>query len=229
MKYPNIVAISGLKNSGKDTASYMMQYLLNTPKWMHKYWLYNISKKFFRNPYKITSFAHPLKKTLSALLEIPLEKFNDRSFKENYYIYFPTLEIINNAPKEKTLSDNKFSKMLATKDFSFLQNYWITIRQLLQAFGTDCMRNFFGNRLWILLTLKNKKCVIISDLRFNVELEAVKNFNGIVIYIKRDTCKAGNHASEKEVSAMLKLNKFDYVVENNKSLKDLFNSLKKII
>lgn len=149
MKFNNLIAISGFKNSGKDTASLMVQYLVNSPPFMHHYWMYrSFNKLFTTGKYKITSFAHPLKKTLSALLNVPIERFDNRDFKENYYIFFPTLEITNILPENaEVISDNKFSKLVSNKDFSFIQTTWITIRQLLQVFGTECMRGIFGDQL----------------------------------------------------------------------------------
>jgi len=34
----NLIAISGLANSGKDTAANMLNYLLNAPKLFRTYW-----------------------------------------------------------------------------------------------------------------------------------------------------------------------------------------------
>ena len=229
MKYPNLIAIGGLKNSGKDTAAEMLQYLLNSPKWLHSYRLYKIFKKLFRKHYKITSFAAPLKRTLGALLDIPEKRFNDRDFKENYYIYFPTLEITNRPPIYKILSDSKFSRSVSNKDLTFIKSYYITIRQLLQVFGTECMREIFGDKLWILSTLKTKGYTIISDLRFKTEFQAIKENNGYTIYIHRDIAKPSNHASERELGEMLQNDLFDSVIDNNGSLEDLFISIKSII
>lgn len=36
-----ILAIAGLRNSGKSTISNMVAFLLNSPKFMHNYWCYN--------------------------------------------------------------------------------------------------------------------------------------------------------------------------------------------
>ena len=103
--------------------------------------------KIIRGKYTITSFAHPLKRTLAALLNISIDKFEDRNFKERTYIYFPLLYLTTTPESDKILSDNKFSKAIAIKDFSFLQTYYITIRQLLQCFGTEIMRGYFGDNL----------------------------------------------------------------------------------
>lgn len=231
--YPKnkIYAISGLKNSGKDTAAAMLQYLLNTPKFLHFYPCYKcISKIKNLGKYKVVSFANPLKRTLSALLNVPIEKFSDRDFKENYYIFFPTLDITNNPPyNAEIVSDNAFARFLKNKNFEFLKTSWISIRQLLQVFGTECMRETFGDKLWILTTLQEKRPIIISDLRFKVELSEIKSRRGITICIDRDICIPGNHASEKEFVEMKNNNMFDYIILNNGTLEDLFNSLKSVL
>ena len=144
---PNLIAVGGLKNSGKNEASKMLQYCLNAPKFLRNYWCYKHFNKIIRGKYTITSFAHPLKRTLAALLNIPIDKFEDRNFKERTYIYFPLLYLTTTPESDKILSDNKFSKAIAIKDFSFLQTYYITIRQLLQCFGTEIMRGYFGDNL----------------------------------------------------------------------------------
>ena len=227
----NIIAIAGYKNSGKDVVSSMLQYLLNSPKIFHNYFSYKIFNKIFRNgKYKIISFAHPLKRTLAALLDIDIKLFDNRDFKENYYVYFPTLEITNkiypNMLGYPNISEGKFSRMVNNNDLSFLKTNYITIRQLLQVFGTEIMRNYFGDELWILSTLKNKRNIIISDLRFKVEFEAIKNLGGTCILINRDICKPGNHVSEKEIQELYNNNCFDSVIDNNRTLYDLFNQLK---
>ena len=68
----------------------------------------------------------------------------------------------------------------------------------------------------------------ISDLRFIAEYNSVKELKGNVLMIQRDICKPGNHASEKEIQKLSEENKFDFVIDNNSTLKDLFNNLKKI-
>lgn len=229
----NIIAIAGYKNSGKDVASSVLQYLLNSPRIFHNYFFYKLFNKIFRNgKYKIISFAHPLKRTLAALLDIDIKLFDNREFKENYYIYFPTLEITNkiypNMLGYPNISEGKFSRMVNNGDLSFLKTNYITIRQLLQIFGTEIMRNYFGDKLWILSTLKNKNNIIISDLRFKVEFNAIKDLNGICILINRNICKPGNHASEKEIQDLNNNNCFDIVIDNNSTIKNLFYCLKNI-
>ena len=77
-------------------------------------------------------------------------------------------------------------------------------------------------------TITRQHNLIISDLRFKVEAEAIHNNKGKIIYINRDTCIPGNHASEKEIIELKERNVFDYIINNNGTLKDLFNNINKI-
>ena len=226
-----IIAISGLKGSGKNEASEMLQFLLSTPKWLRHHWFYKLGFRFFKN-WRIVSFATALKEMLSVLIKVPVYKFEDRNFKENYCVDFESMQVIpkSEVSKEYLLSDHKFSKIniLANPIYN---DYCLTIRQLMQSFGTQLMRTYFGDDIWIKSTLQNHfgENLIISDLRFKIEYESVKKKKGTIIYIDRPECVPGNHASEKEVIELLNDNKFDYVVDNSGDLSQLFNNLKDIV
>ena len=94
--------MSGLKNVGKDTSANMLRYLLNTPSFLHFYWIYkhfNFLGNFGK--WKVTSFAKPLKEVLAIILGVPVEKFEDRDFKENYCVDFNTSKKNINILKNK--------------------------------------------------------------------------------------------------------------------------------
>ena len=225
-----LIAIGGLKNSGKDEASKMLQYCLSVPKILRQYCFYKYFSKFVNHRYKIVSFADHLKDCLSSLTGIAREKFNNRDFKENHYIIFDPLCVkeFQEVNPNIIIPDNCFNRMLANKDFSFFKNCYITIRQLLQAFGTNIARDIFGDKLWIQSTLNCNKDnnIIVSDMRFKVEFDSIKLRDGITIYINRPEAIPGNHASEQEIYKLYILHKFDYVINNSGTLRDLFNKIK---
>ena len=73
------------------------------------------------------------------------------------------------------------------------------------------------------------KNTIVSDLRFKVEYNEVKLRDGIIIYIERPGCTPGSHSSEREVLEMKGQGLFDYTIQNDGSLKDLFNKIKEVV
>lgn len=227
LKLNNLIAISGVRGSGKNETANMLQYCLSVPKIFRQYWIYNIFNKIVPKKYKLIAFADPLKKMLSILLNIPFERFNDRAFKELVYINIPTLEQIFPKQEDK-VSDSKFNKMVKDLDPE-LANCNLSIRQLMQYFGTNVFRTFFGDKVWINSTLRNaSRNTIITDLRFKIEMKAVKELHGKIIYVNRSGYFFGQHASEREMEELLNTNQYDYVLYNNDTLKSLFYNIKDI-
>lgn len=224
-----LIAIAGLKNSGKDSAAKMVEYLLNAPRLFRTYFWYKLLKRF-PGKWNTTAFAKPLKQSLAIILNVPVNRFDDRYFKENVFVNLDSMLIIDKQllDDEDILSENKFSKLIKSNEP--LTGY-ISIRQLMQYYGTSVIRKFLGDKTWINSTLNQcvSKNIIVSDLRFKVEYSEVKLRDGIIIYIERPGCIPGSHSSEREVLDMKEQNLFDYTIQNNSSLKDLFYNIKNII
>ena len=227
-----IIAIQGYKNSGKDTVAEMVQYLLNTPKIMHFYWMYKSFNKvsFKRNKFHIVKYADKIKEILSLLLNVSIKTFENRDFKENCYVDFTTLtlhwekDIID---KTKIINDSKFAKEIKRLDMNLTRNYYLSVRQVLQYYGTEIMRHYFGDNIWILSALKSKhKNIIIADQRFKNENIISKQNNAIVLHITRPGCEAGTHASESELKYLEESCCWDVMIDNNSNLKKLFNNCK---
>lgn len=110
-------------------------------------------------------------------------------------------------------------------DQSFKQSKlpWLncTVRELLQKFGTG-VRNTVDSEFWVKALFKDyseNSNWIITDVRFKSEAQAIKDRGGIIIRVNRNTAGAGNHQSEVDLDDY---QDFDYIIDNNKSLEDLF-------
>lgn len=178
------------------------------------------------------SFASTMKQMLAILLKVPVEKFEDRDFKENTYVDFNTLNLHHKKDLKKTqiLSDSKFNRQVKEMTVD-THTYMLSVRQLLQYFGTNICRYYFGDELWCLSTLKfsNTHDLILSDLRFKTEAELVQKLGGKIIYIDRPGCEIGQHQSEKEAFELYSTGRCDHVIHNNGTLEDLFNKCKELI
>ena len=222
--------MSGLKNVGKDTSANMLKYLLNTPSFLHFYWIYkrfNFLGNFGK--WKVTSFAKPLKEVLSIILGVPVEKFEDRNFKENYCVDFNTSKIYKCTDENvKLLSDKNLSKLIESDSYHIIKTYTLTIRQCLQYFGTQICREFISDKIWINASLKGNN-LIFSDLRFKKEFEELDYHNSFRVLIERPGCTPGNHASERQIMELKTEREFESYINNNGSLKDLFYKIKRLI
>ena len=225
-----LIAVSGVKNSGKNVVSSMLQYCLSVPKILRQYWIYKLFGKCFHKKYKLLAFADPVKQILSILLNVPVKRFYSREFKELYCVNMSTLECYSNITNwnKKRMSDSKFSKLVKNLD-PCLSTSDLTIRQLMQYVATEVFMKYFGKQVWINCTLKHATGnAIITDLRFKEEYDVVKKYGGVVIYIKRPDTTFGQHASEKEMEELLNNNKYDIVINNDSNLKSLFNQVKQL-
>lgn len=202
---------------------------------MHIYWLAKLLNfKPIANKWIVTRYADGLKKMLAILMNVHVHNFEDRAFKENYYFDFNSYRLINSKEKQvdNTITDKIFNRELKRNNLNVAIEHTLSIRQILQFFGTDVMRRFFGNELWIHNTLNSKhNNLIIADQRFIIENEIVSNsdYRTYIIHVVRNGCSAGLHASEKELETLLNNKKYDILLENNGTLKDLFNKCKTII
>lgn len=64
---------------------------------------------------------------------------------------------------------------------------------------------------------------VITDVRFNNEVELIHKHNGILIRVDRDDCPYDNHITEQKITDV------DYVINNNYSLVDYRNQLANIV
>lgn len=220
-----IVAFSGKKRSGKDTAA-------------------QFAREFIRDNYRrtcsIVSFAAPLKRLLNLFARGSVNVFametdeqKESTFLEIYEI--PTAYRVVNAliddhssyfskdidPKMRTylrehllayffkMSAEEFvgrvmKSIAAFYDMVEKSPVKLSLRKMLQILGTDVFRNDFDG-FWVKLThlniynaLSNEEVVLISDARFVDEFEFVEGLKGSVVRITRPSTDASgdNHVSE---------------------------------
>jgi len=96
------------------------------------------------------------------------------------------------------------------------------IRRLLQVFGTEIGRDMFGINFWVDLTLNSVKedRVVISDVRFKNEADAIKRIGGQVWRINRSGVgPVTNHSSETDLDDY----NFHNIIDNDYSVVDLNN------
>lgn len=77
--------------------------------------------------------------------------------------------------------------------------------------------------------LKNKSNWIITDMRFPNELNAVKQKNGITIRVNRDNGTRAINTNPHESETALDNATFDYTIENDGTLDELIDKVKKIL
>jgi len=127
-----------------------------------------------------------------------------------------------------------------------VDNWWanrldipnLTPRYILQHIGTDILRNKFHPDIWVAALerkLYNKCGIVITDCRFQNEIEMVKKLDGKLINIykgiipswfgKEDEFPKDMHSSE----VIWTKSTFDKTIENNGSISDLKINISKYL
>jgi len=95
------------------------------------------------------------------------------------------------------------------------------VRRLLQVLGTEVGRKMFGQDFWVNIALSGLNAedrVVVSDVRFPNEADAIKKLGGTVWRINRHNHSAVNgHASEHAMDNYM----FSHVIYNDGTLDDL--------
>ena len=117
------------------------------------------------------------------------------------------------------------------------EHWGVTPRKILQIIGTDVFQYFIpqkikelektGRYFWVHRFLpfyrENKdKNIVICDVRFQHEVDAIHKLDGKIIKISRKLSNKikDNHSSEKEIDL---IKNYDYIIENDRSILVLNN------
>jgi hypothetical protein len=107
-----------------------------------------------------------------------------------------------------------------TDDFGHV----ISGRQYLQYYGTEAHRDEFGDDFWVEQALNKPvtdgTILVVTDMRFPNEIAGVLDRGGIAVKIRREEAdsKPILHPSEQTLPD----EQFDYFLDNNGSLNDLY-------
>ena len=241
-----LIAISGHIGSGKDTVGRMMQYF-TSPCSKEDSDRYRTFQQFVENnggsdpryfdghyytEWEIMKFAGKLKEVASILTGIEVHKFEDQEFKKtNLGREWDTIESTPRYTEKGSYYTQKYVPM--------------TVRELLQKIGTECMRDCLHENVWInalyaeytqdmsgysdRMSKEDMEELlpkwILTDCRFPNEAQSVKDRGGVVVRVERPGQVKGTHASETGLDDW----SFDYVITNDGTMEDLLQKVKALM
>lgn len=230
-----IIGISGKKQVGKNTVGDMINFILSAE--------YNASyNDYITNPrhedkWEIASFAHKLKLHVANVIGCNVRMLESEAFKNKplgeewiRYAYATgservdgeTLMVSTTCDKERFDIEYNINWQTAYKLIH-------TPRTLMQMIGTNVARivhkDYWVNALMI--DYSNKCNWIITDVRFPNEIDAIKQNQGIVINVRRNTGLEDNHKSETALDNII-WNE-EYLIDNNGSFEELYNNVFNIL
>lgn len=228
--------------SGKDTVGRIWQYLASDPRNrlfnMLEEWVKpgGESYKAKESGWEIRKFAGKVKIIVSMLTGISVEDLEKEEVKE---MELGNEWMVRRAPNP--LAGPKGAD--AHYDYFYSP---LTVREILQKVGTDCMRKHLHLNVWVNALLADYKPIgqtvqeygsqvlredvypnwLITDVRFPNEAKAIKDMGGILIRVERPDNPSrikpwqfrSLHESE---TALDSYQDWDYTVRNEGSIDDL--------
>lgn len=213
-----IVGIAGRARVGKDTTASIMNYILTVgvPRAKYEEWI--TKQKIYDEILKERSIhcADLLKDICAQLFGIGRALFDDGEYKDNRYYWIETGKFLRKAqlPKEaKVINIQDFDDINTYTETNYtLSNFieqshgytFLTLRTILQYFGTNICREQLFNDIWVKATMTKATDIantygycFIPDIRFKNEADAVMKSSLYVglIEIKRDVIQH-SHSSE---------------------------------
>lgn len=236
-----IIGIAGKKNSGKDTVASMINYIFAKGITAATYRDWLLCRESYDATYKhrIIHFADALKDCLSIIYHIPRHCFDDREYKDDMYYNLQTGGFIR---KERVTQKGDYYFVIENADIEHSsireEIEWnnklfplITLRTLMQYFGTNLCRECLQSDIWIKATMAKVEDIcfahrlcIIPDVRFTNEATAIQtkttSLYGGVIMVRRD-----NNGSDDDIdyhSSEIVTFSTNYSIINSGTLMDLF-------
>lgn len=237
------IGLNGYAGAGKDTVAKMLKIILSRD-WESL----DECKQYYFNTYtnptqsatfnfnyddkvvKCIAYADQLKVICSTIFGIPLQRFYMN--KSNAWICltdkFQYTEVKPN--DENIITAEEFYYANYSTDTEI--KWWMSLREILVYVGTYVLqqninRNIFVNIIRNLINEEIRrnnhlKYAIITDNRFNHELNYIHEQNGITLSIVRDSIQQLDNIAEHDLDD---IEDYDYVIDNSGSYDELFDTL----
>lgn len=162
--------------------------------------------------YRKVALADKLKEVLSNNSNIPLEAFYEGDRESlDYYEQFV-----------KEVFTKSLIELGLPTEFK-IPSQMYSIRTMMQYFGTEVVQNV--DKLFWCKQLPVDEKAVISDVRFEHELNYFENLGCTTIFVERDIIDNDTHSSE----AGLCHSDNDHVIVNNGSLECLYSRIEQIL
>lgn len=249
-----IIGLSGKKQSGKDTIGKIIQYLIYKDIFNSHEDINFEANYINRSMWQIKWFAEPLKNCVCILLGCTRKQLEDNEFKGKplgeEWIKWKVTRLNMIPPTHKYYSNGEEAIVEENRlgMFGQIEKVVMTPRLLLQLLGTECGRQIIHPNIWINALfadyiakgyftigegredqrLPDYPNWIITDVRFENEVKAIKKREGLIIRIRRPMLPSQVDTHESEV-ALDNYDGFDATINNHSTVENLIVNVKAVL
>jgi len=241
------IGLNGYAGAGKDTVAKMLKTVLNNlDTWKNIEQFKEFYNSVYTDPTKSATFNTPkdtsnkvlciayadqLKEICANMFGIPVQRFYMN--KSNAWICindkFQYTEIKPEEDHILTADEYYYSINSYSSDNV---KYWMSLREILVYIGTYVCQQAVNKSTFVNI-VRNKikeeqlrnpelKYVIVTDNRFNHELDFIHENNGITITIVRDSINQLDNVAEHDLDDV---QDYDYIIDNSGSYDELMQTI----
>ena len=241
------IGLNGFAGAGKDTVAKMLKTILGhnwnsleeckafyqktyiDPTWTATYHVNNLDPD--NKSVLCVAYADQLKRVCSNIFGIPVERFYQN--KSNAWVCindkFQYTEI--KPPSTYIITADEFH--YGIDEYSQSEDkYWMSLREILVYVGTYVLQAKINKRIFVNIVnnyvinqAENNpelEYIIVTDNRFYHELDYIKENNGIMITITRDSIEQLDNVAEHELDDEVS---YDFNIDNSNGYDELFENV----
>lgn len=243
------IGIHGYAGSGKDTVTKMIRTILSKP-WESLEDCKEYYKKIYTDPtisatYELEddmcaenvyciAFADQLKSICSAIFGIPTGRFymNKNTAWVCVNKDFKYTEIMPTSANDKIVTSEEYYDNYSVYSLDVSTNYYMSLRELLVYVGTYVLQHNINVNIFVnvvnnvvktrIRTHNNLKYIICTDVRFMHEYQFIREKNGILIDVTRNSVAQLDNVAEHDLDDFTN---YDFVIDNSGTYDDLFEQV----
>jgi hypothetical protein len=205
-----IIAFSGVKFAGKDTAAEVL---------IRSY------------GFKRIGLADKLKDICSDVFNVPRQHMDDPTMKEAPFTIPVSISSIHVDTLLRTLARDGYAfEFYSTYEIlceNFMGKILTSIRDMLQTVGTDICRTFIQDDIWLSYVKTAVKIrevpIVITDARFKNERDYLKSLGAVLVLVKRSgLSNVSSHISENQLGED---SDYDVIVNNSTTVSAMQSDL----
>ncbi len=135
----------------------------------------------------------------------------------------PVVGLLDDVDEHRDFDVLRYNDVVEMFGYDEAKRLYPEVREFLQRLGTDAGRQVIGDSFWVDIAMKaasEHRLVVIPDMRFHNEAEAIKSSPGSTVRVDRRGVEAPNsHQSEHDLDGW----PYDLFVHNNSTPLDMLD------
>lgn len=175
-------------------------------------------------------FGDAPKSLISQIIGVDMSVLDSDDMKDNLYINLKDFSTHTGKSDIAITADEYIAHVPATPK-KVSKDIYMSLREFIEFFSVDLMQRYLGSNVWVkMLNLTKEKYGeledgwrIFADVKFDFELQYIKDNNGFVISTKRPSKKKKATKVSNNIDASM-----DYTVNTEGELETLFEPIYEI-